>query len=356
MNSQVEMRHIEMLTATRAFDQVVERATWLLCSPWSTADAAALSFHLGQAYCRLVRPHEALEHIRPARIHFERIHDERMAVEALDWEASAMGLLEDPKALMLAQDALQRCRSLDPKPIQTEARILGHIASMHGVAREWAQAIRHYKWAAEASRQVKDLLQEAKMHHGLGIAYRYLHQPVRARQHLDKALALYAIESDPSATYRVQNDIGYLLLKEGHLDSAEEYLLKALAGSDALKIDRRGRGFILSSLGELNLRRGDLDMATKCLKLALDSGHAVGERLVLAEAHRLLGQVEELKSNGAAADYHFETALRLLEQVQMPERLRDCHIEYAKLLDARGQIVPASLHRRLAAEVAKRLQ
>ncbi len=351
--AQIELRHLEQLTATREFDRVVERATDLRSRRWSKRDAATVGFYLGQAYCRLVRPDEALEHIRPAHAHFEQIHDEWMAVESLDWEAAALGLLEDQEALLLAHEALERCRKLEPKPVQTEARILGHIASMYVVAHSWAQAIRYYELAVEASGQVKDLLQEAKMHHGLGNAYQRMHQAVRARQHFDKALALYAIESDPSATYRVENDLGYLLLQEGQLDSAEAHLLKALTGCDALQIDRRGRGFILNSLGELNLRRGELDVAIKCLKQALGAGNAVGERVVLAQANALLGQVDELKANRPAADHHFETAFRLLEQLGMPERLRDCHMEYARMLDARGQIVPASRHWRLAAEIAQ---
>jgi hypothetical protein len=93
-------------------------------------------------------------------------------------------------------------------------------------------------------------------------------------------------------------------------------------------------------------------MAARCLKHALDSGNAVGERVVQAEAHRLLGQVEELKANRSAADLHFDTALRLLEHVEMLERLCECHMEYAEVLDARGQLGQASRHRRLTAEIA----
>jgi tetratricopeptide (TPR) repeat protein len=351
--AQAELRDLEQLTLSRAFDQVTEKGSRLLSKRRSKSATAFIHFHVGQAYCRLVQPVEALQHLGRARAYFEQAGDEWLSVEAMDWEAAALGLQEDPAALFLAHEALERCRKLAPKPLQTEARILGHIASMYVVGHSWAQAARYYETAAEAAGKIKDLLQEAKMHHGLGMVYQHLQQPVKARQHFDRAVALYSIEADQSALYRVENDLGYLLLHEGQLDSAEEHLLTALTGCDALQIDRRGRGFILNSLGELNLRRGQLAVATQCLRQALDAGNATGEKLVLAESHSLLGQVAELQDNRSGADRHFATALLLLEQLDMLDRLRDCHMDYAKMLDVRGHIALAEHHWRLAAEVGK---
>src|SRR5260370_16912195 len=162
-----------------------------------------------------------------------------MAVEAMDWESSALGLVDDPEALPLANRALERCRQLEPKATQIEARILGHIAGMYVVAHSWATAIRYYEAAAAAASGVKDLLQLAKMHHGLGNAYQTMRQPGTARQHYDKALTLYSIESDLSAVYRVEIDLGDLLLQQGQLDAAEQHLLNALPRSTDLNIDRQ---------------------------------------------------------------------------------------------------------------------
>lgn len=352
--TQSDLRGLEQLTASRAYNRVVELGTRLLERQWSKRDTASIQFQVGQAYCRLMQPEQGLQNIRPARAYFEQTRDESMAIEALDWEAAALGVLEDTEALSLAYEALERCRRLDRKPLDLESRILGHIAAMHVVAQSWAQAVRYYEAAAEAAGQIKDLLQEAKMNHGLGNAYQRMQQPARARRHFDRALALYSLERDLSNIYRVENDLGYLLVQQGQLESAEDHLLRALAGCDAINMDRRGRGFILNSLGELNLLRGDLDVATRCLQQALDAGNAVGERLVQSKAHELFGRVEELKSNRSAADHHFGAAFSLLEQVNMPDRLRDCHMQYAQLLDARGQVVLASHHWRQAAEIGKR--
>lgn len=348
-----QLRELERLTAVRQFEAVVQVGISLLEQKWSLEDAAVIHFSVGQAYCRLVQPTAALEHLVVAREQFERSGDEWMTVEAMDWESSALGLVDDPNGLPLANRALERCRLLEPKATQMEARILGHIAGMYVVAHSWAMAIRYYEAAAAAASGVKDLLQLAKMHHGLGTAYQFMQQPSTARQHFDKALTLYSIESDLSAVYRVEIDLGDLLLQQGQLDAAEQHLLKALQGSNELKMDRRGQGYVLANLGEVHLRRGDIAEAESYLMQALDLAEAIPERIVVANARILLGKLGERQGNSARADDQFETAIRILEDLGMPDRLRDAHMEYAELLDGRDDTVSASRHWKLAAEIGR---
>jgi tetratricopeptide (TPR) repeat protein len=350
---QRELRELERLTLVRDFDAVIKLGLALLGKRWSDDDAALVHFYIGQAYCRMVKPEEALTHLPMARQHFERQDDEWSAVDALDWEASALGLLEDPKAMTVANEALERCRKLNPRPPQLEARILGHIAGMFIAGRSWALAISHYEAAVEAASAVKDLLQMAKMNHGLGAAFQELHQPAKARQHLDKALALYSIESDLSAVYRVESDLGNLLLQEGHIDSAEQHFLKAFAGTEELSIDRRGRGYVLANLADVNLRKGRLDEARRYLIEAAQAGEAAGERACLAEVHLLHGKLDEQLDRTQAADEHFEAAIEILSELEMPNRLRDCHMDFANVLESRGKLSAAARHWKLAAEIGK---
>jgi tetratricopeptide (TPR) repeat protein len=350
---QRELRELERLTLVRDFDAVVNLGSALLEKQWSHDDAALVHFHLGQAYCRLVQPKEALIHLPLARARFERLEDEWLAVDTLDWEASALGLLEDPRSMTVASEALERCRKLNPRPPQLEARILGHIAGMFVVAESWTLAIAHYEAAVEAASAVKDLLQMAKMHHGLGTSYQRLQQPARARQHFDKALALYSIESDLSAVYRVENDLGDLLLQEGQIDSAEQHFLKAFSGAQELNIDRRGRGFVLTNLGAVNLRKGRFDDARRYLNEAVEAGDAFGERVVLNAAYVLLGQLEQRLGNDRASDDYFLRSIHTLGDLEMPDRLRDCHMAYAQVLEDRGDVGAAARHWKLGAEIGK---
>src|SRR5260370_26614894 len=97
-------------------------------------------------------------------------------------------------------------------------------------------------------------------------------------------MALYSMESDQSALYRVENDLGSLLLEEGHFDAAERHLLTALAGAEELHINRRGRGFILANLGEFCMRPGRPEESRRYLQAALDLGEAFSDRIGLANA------------------------------------------------------------------------
>ena len=344
---------LEALTAARDFGAVLKLGAPLLMMTWSADDLAHIRFYLGQAHCRLVEPREALVLLPPAREHFERLCNERLTVEALDWEASAWGLLEDPRALAMENEALEGCRNLDPRQPQLAARILGHLANMFVVRRLWSLAISYYEAAVAAASQVDDLLQLAKMHHGLGLADQQWQHPAMARGHLDKALALYSSESDLSAMYRVENDLGNLLLREGHLDAAERHFLRALSGADELHIDRRGRGFILVNLGEVCIRSGRTHEARGYLEDALGAGAAFGERIVVADAAMLLGRLEEGLGHSQSADDHYRSAIRALGEIEMPNRLRDCHVEYAQVLEARGDMHAAYRQLQLAVAADK---
>jgi hypothetical protein len=93
---------------------------------------------------------------------------------------------------------------------------------------------------------------------------------------------------------------------------------------------------ILGNLGNECPRQGRIDEARRYLMQALAAGEAFGERIVLADTEILLGQLEERLGNSSAVDAHFGCAIRNLEEIAMPNRLRDCHVEYAQVLENRG--------------------
>ncbi len=97
----------------------------------------------------------------------------------------------------------------------------------------------------------------------------------------------------------------------------------------------------------------DLQKAKSYLAQALAAGQARREPRVQAEVRMLVGQAEEWCGNTANADEQFETAIRILEQLSTPELLRDAHMAYAELLEARQDIPAAAHHWKVAAEICK---
>jgi len=118
-------------------------------------------------------------------------------------------------------------------------------------------------------------------------------------------------------------------------------------------MDRRGRAHILVGLGEVKLRKGQLTEANEYLLQAFGAAEATGERIVLAEARMLRAQLEERNGNRSVADDDFGNAIRILEELGMPHRLRDAHMEYAELLEARQDLIAALRHWKQGAEIGK---
>lgn len=319
------------------------------------ANQASASLWLGAALVATSQPTLALPHLSKARTLSERLGDLWLRVEALDWEACALHLKEDPSALAAAERALLECRSLDPVPPLTLSRILGHIGAIHVARREWSQGLKAYEAALEAAGTQRDLRQAALMNHNLAIAYQRLGMSMQAMAAAQRALALYSLDADKPALARLENDLGDILLKQGRLDLAEEHLRNALASFAEQGIEARGRNYCLLGLAEIAVARNDPQEARTLLDEAAREGRRLGEAIVVACVHQLMGRAALQQGNEIESDAEYQAALQSLEDLQHLERLADCHLEYADVLTRRGLVVEANAHLREGARLARGL-
>src|SRR5262249_47034087 len=148
--------------------EAVER---LLAAGHGGADDAWLRLRRAIALINLGRPVDALLDLRTARGVFERTGDRWMAVECLEWEAAALTQQEDPTALQVAEEALERCRELQPRPHALETRILSRLATLYVTRHEWAKAAELSENMVEAAGSIYDLRRMAEMYMDLGGAY-----------------------------------------------------------------------------------------------------------------------------------------------------------------------------------------
>ncbi len=345
------LEELQALCLQNQFDKAIALGVPMLEQPMAPNDEANVRHYVGQALVRSMRPDQALEHLRRAQVLLEQEPDPWLAVECADWEACALYLKEDPRALSVAESALNLCRATEPRLPGTEARILEHIATVHVKNHTYDQAITFYEEALQVAGTMRDLPRLGRTYHGLSIAYQERGELGRAIEYTHKALALYALERNTALQANGENELGLLLMRQGQVERAGEAFRAALAHLEEGGTERT-KSHVLLSLGELQLITGRHDEGIHSVKKAIDLAERLDERLAQASGHGLLGKLYEGVAKRELADKEFRLAIRLLSSEGLNDRLAETHASYAELLEARGDARGASRQWKQAATVA----
>lgn len=347
----LDLARLERLATAGRHAEVVEAVDELLTRGAPPAAVEARLRHLaGRAHVQLLHPDTALIHLRRARAEFERTDDRWLAVDCMGWETAALSIKEDPTAITVAEEALRRCRELDPVPVDTQARIMSHMAGIHLSRHEWDRAIAAYQAAVVAAAPVVDLTEMSRMCDGLSIAYQGLGDLEQARTYAEKAVALSSVVAGRQFQARMENNLGVLLLRSEDWQEAERHLRLALEHCDVAGIEQ-GKSHVLLSLAQLALAQGDRDRAEARVREAVQLAERIGEAMTHALAQQWLGRVLEAAGRPQEADRAFVRAVSLLESQRAPLRLAECHRDFAEALQRRGDLQRAVLHWQRAAEL-----
>jgi tetratricopeptide (TPR) repeat protein len=344
---------LERRTLTEDFAGVRELGERLLGLDLPPGVDADVRFFLGVAYARLHDGQRALDQLNKARTFYEDIGDAAMAVEAIDYEAIALMLLDDPRARSRALEALQRSERMRPPRRDLQVRVLLHLGAVSHRDGDWRGAARFLERGLELSKEVPHVRHIAVMHDGLSAAYSELGNFSGAIREAKQAFKLYTMDRDVRSLMRIENNLGYLLLRQGDIDAAERHLNRALEICDEHGLERFSRAHVLSSLGELHMARAELEQAGARLEEALAIANAQGERRTQATVRRLLGRLHLRRGDHDAADQMFTEAIELFARLEMPERLRECLMEYAEALQQRGLLQESIGYWRQAAEAGR---
>lgn len=345
------LRDLQWLCLDRRYADAVKLGTQLLERRLPRRSDAEARYYVGQSMVQLGRADEAVGYLEAALSQFDKLGDPWLAVECLDWLAGAFYTLEDPRALETAEQALRRCQALDPPLPRVEARILEHLATIHVRDHAIDLAVSYYEAALAAADKVRDLGRLARTYHGLSIAYQERGYLEKASELASKALALYALEHDQLLTARAENELGVLLMRQGQLDRAQD-LFESAAGRFGEATGDRVKSHVLLSLAEVKLQRGDVEAAEQQAREALELAASLDERLAMAAAHQLLGQIQARAHKPRRADKEFEAAIQILEQLGTSERLAEAHAAFAESLEQRGGGRAAGAHWRMAAQLS----
>lgn len=349
------VEELQALCLQQQFNEATTLGLSMLEQPMDSTVDAHVRHYVGQALVRSGHPDEGLEHLRRAQRLQEQFPDPWLAAECADWEACALYLKEDSRALSVAEGALKLCRATKPRLPGTEARILEHIATIHVKNHNFDRAILVYEEALQAAGAVRDLPRLGRTYHGLSIAYQERGEIGRAIEYTHKALALYALEHDTALLARGENELGLLLMRQGQMARAEDAFRTALTHFDEAGTEM-AKSHVLLSLGELQLRTGRHDDGIQTVKGAIDLAKRLDERLAQASGYQLLARLEERVGRKRLADKQMGHALRLLRTAGPGDRLAEAHAAYAEMLETRGESQAASRHWKQAAKLALRRQ
>jgi len=327
----------------------VDLATDLLRERLEPGIEADVRLAFGRALFRLLDGEAALAHLARARWLFDRIGDAWMAAHAMAQEGFAMFLVEDTRALQRSLEALDRCDRLEPPDPALRATVLGLLGNICMRAHDWRNAARFFAMGLEASEAVVDLRQAARLHDGLSAAQQEIGDFGAALRSAERASALYAVDSSPLSRMRSENNLGYVLLRQGELDAAGVHLHRALELCDEHNVERIGRTRVLSSLGELYLAREEPGRAMDYLRKSVEVALRTSDREAEATARHLMARASLLLGDEESAHEFFAATVELLQHLRLPERLRECSAEYADLLHRQGRLEESIGYWRIAA-------
>jgi tetratricopeptide (TPR) repeat protein len=347
LDGDAALAEVERLVAVGDNLGAVAAAEALLIKNPQARIAAYARFHLSNALTRLGQPGRGRTNASAARTYFEQAGDVVMVAECMGWEAGAAQLMQDPVALSLAEEALARCRSIDPVPVTTEARLLAILGHVRMSRHEYAKAIQAYEQAVAVGAAFADLRRLSYIYGSLSLAYQENGQYAQAAQYSRRAMTIYETLHDRLNIGWAENNLALLLLKQGDLVGAVRHAENSLRTIEEMGVES-GKAHVLMTMAELELARSNFYAASRYATAALELAQRLGEAPNVGEAHVWLGRVAEAKGDEAAADTEFSVAFQMFESVDALEWQARGHAIYAEILEARGDLAGANRHLRHA--------
>jgi tetratricopeptide (TPR) repeat protein len=350
--TQAALAELEAMVGDGRFAEAIALGSSLLDLGSSAHRLGRIRYYVASAYVQMGQTEKAEELLVQARAHFEAINDRVMLAECLGTEASLAYLNQRPDALAIAERALAVCRSLDPVPVPTEARLLSIVATAHVANLDWDKAVETYQAAIDVAGSLMDLRLLARMYRGLSSAYKQLGQVDTAARYATRSVALLEVLRDRVALGRSENNLGLILMARGDAAGAREHLDRSLELIEESDL-QLGRSRMLLSLCDLCFQEGNIDRAAEFAREALALATRLNEGLNVADAHIWLGRIADKLGDAEGTDREFAQAIQGLGQLGRREGLFHSHGIYAEILERRGDVSQAYVHMKKALEASR---
>jgi tetratricopeptide (TPR) repeat protein len=331
--------------------------------------AYLVPFLRGRAYVQQDVPNQALPHLEAAleiaRPDAEATARVRNLLGAVFFEQSQPRLALEQHLLCLESIHAHAINDL-----YFRVSVYRNIANEYCAIHEHGLAIDIYKEALAVLDDLNDPQQEAVVYWGLCRGYKITGDLPRARLYASRAIDIYVAKNNWGEAASVSRYLAETLSEDKRMDEAREVLDRAkgmLEGNSNKAI----LCFLEMDYTLLALRLGELGVAARHAEEGISLAQAYykdtrdvdghrGDGLwqdpirICAEALQMAALVEEARERRVESDSLFEEALGLLEAAGYEETRHSIRMQYARVLEARGDYEKAVAYYQGAAELQPR--
>lgn len=251
-------------------------------------------------------------------------------------------------ALENFQKASERCESIEIKA--ESLKQMGHIESKRG---EFENAFKSYEASLEILAFIGNLREVGNIHNSMGFNYFEIGEIDKAKEHYDKALQASRQCSDTKLTADVWNNLGILANSHGEIEEAVEYYKKSLDEYGAIN-DIHGIAQVNHNLAMSYVDKGEWKLAGEhyqrsmemCLELkdldflsiiyanraelalhlhdpyvaklycdkAFDIFNKTGNKIGLAESHKIYGSIYSDMQKWEYAKDSFQKGIEICDE------------------------------------------
>lgn len=344
---QAMLSSLETLYTGGRYEPAITLGESILELATSAQSRGKVLLFVAMANLRLGRMRPAERMLTEARAHLITAGDPVELVECMTTEAILAQMKQRSDAVLLAEEALQACRKLDPIPGELEVEILNALAAANLAAGAWEDAISFYEQAIVRAAPLFDMRRRAKLMGDVACAYRELGRLDDSIVHATRSVELLLTLRDFVSLARSENNLGLTFMACGDFRSARKHLERSLELCHETHLEV-GRSHVLLSLCELSVAERNYVQARDFAEEALVYAERLGEASSVAQAHLWLGQVAASLSEPEVADAEFELAIEQLTRTGEAKELVRCNAMYAETLERRGELHRAYEHLKAA--------
>ena len=346
-SDETAMAEVERLVSIGDNAAAVDAGMALVARSADRRVVANVRIFLAMALVRLGQGLQARSQAAAARSYFEEAGDVLMGAEALSWEAAGARMMDDAVCVELATEALKRCRSVEPVPAMTEAKLLAILGHMLVARHEFTKAIEVYEEATTVGASFLDLRRLSYIYGYMSLAYQETGQFAHAGHYARKAMAILETLQDRGQIAIAENNLAMLIMRQGDLPAALRHGEAALRRYEELDYEA-GRAHALMTLSEIELALTEYELATHYARAAVEMTERLGETTNNGEAHHWLGRIAAAQGDWVTADAEFAVAFQRFDEARATDWSARGHATYAEILEARGDLPAANRQLRLA--------